>query len=157
MYQMVFVVNDKYAQRIIGVYNEFPDALKAAKDYTKGNYTGYEISITPVTVDLDNGANGARGYCLNEQEVMDAVQDEMDVAYDDWLNTGDEADYKDETEDEAEYADEDEDEDENEDADEAEAEEDEELTDEEVDDLIGDAVDEIAELIGDVIRRVTGR
>lgn len=153
MYQMVFVVNDKYAQRIIGVYNEFPDALKAAKDYTKGNYTGYEISIIPVTVDLDNPANGARSYALNEQEVMDAVQDEMDLAYEDWLNTEgedeDEADAEDDAEDE--------------DADEAETEqdEDEELTDEEVDDLIADAVDELAEkmadLIGDVIRKVTGR
>lgn len=149
MYQMVFVVNDKYAQRIIGVYNEFPDALKAAKDYTKGNYTGYEISITPVTVDLDNGANGARGYCLNEQEVMDAVQDEMDIAYDDWAGSADEA--EDEDEDEAE------DEDEYVDSDEDDPEEDEEPTEEDVDDLIDDAIDEIAELIGNLIRKVTGR
>lgn len=151
MYQMVFVVNDKYAQRIIGVYNEFPDALKAAKDYTKGNYTGYEISITPVTVDLDNPANGARAYALNEQEVMDAVQDEMDVAYEDWLNGTNEAEAEDETEDEDEYVDEDSDDDVDD------PEEDEELTEEEADDLIADALDEIAELIGDVIRKVTGR
>lgn len=144
MYQMVFVVNDKYAQQIIGVYNEFPDALKVAKDYTKGSYTGYEISITPVTVDLDNDANGARSYALNEQEVMDAVQDEMDLAYEDWLNSQGEADTEDE------------------DTDEAEAEPEEEgLTDEEVDDLIADAIDELAEtvadVIGDVIRKITGR
>ena len=157
MYQMVFVVNDKYAQRIIGVYNEFPDALKAAKDYTKGNYTGYEISITPVTVDLDNGANSARGYCLNEQEVMDAVQDEMDVAYDDWLNDTDEteAEAEDEGEDEAEDEDEYVDEDADDDVDDPE--EDEEPTEEDVDDLIDDAIDEIAELIGNLIRKVTGR
>ena len=141
MYQMVYVVNDKYAQRIIGVYNEFPDARKAAWDYTKANYTGYEISITPVVVDLDNPTNGARGYWLNEQEVVDAVADEMDVAYDDYR--GDDAET--ETADEAE----------------TETEEDEELTEEEVDDLIADAVDELAEkmadLLGDVIRKVTGR
>lgn len=148
MYQMVFVVNDKYAQRIIGVYNEFRDALKAAKDYTKGNYTGYEISITPITVDLDNPANGARGYCLNEQEVMDAVQDEMDIAYDDWAG---ETEAEDEAEDEDEYVDEDSDDDGDD------PEEDEEPTEEDVDDLIDDAIDEIAELIGDLIRKVTGR
>ena len=150
MYQMVFVVNDKYAQRIIGVYNEFPDARKAAWDYTKANYTGYEISITPVVVDLDNPTNGARGYWLNEQEVVDAVTEEMDVAYDDY--TADEADAEPETAQDDEVT---------EDEDETETEEDEELTDEEVDDLIADAVDELAEkmadLLGDVIRKVTGR
>jgi len=154
MYQMVFVVNDKYAQRIIGVYNEFPDALKAARNYTKGNYTGYEISIIPVTVDLDNPANGARSYALNEQEVMDAVQDEMDLAYEDYVGET-------ETEAEDEDVDEDDGDDWDEDDPEAEAEEEEELTDEEIDDLIVDAVDELAEkmadLIGDVIRKVTGR
>lgn len=154
MYQMVFVVNDKYAQRIIGVYNEFVDALKAAKNYTKGNYTGYEISITPVVVDLDNPANGARGYGLNEQEVMDAVQDEMDNAYDDWAGEA-EDEAEDETEDEAEDEDEYVDEDSDDDVDDPE--EDEEPTEEDVDDLIDGAIDEIAELIGDLIRKVTGR
>ncbi len=154
MYQMVFVVNDKYAQRIIGVYNEFPDALKAAKDYTKGNYTGYEISITPVTVDLDNPANGARSYALNEQEVMDAVQDEMDLAYDDWIGSANEPEAEaeaDEDEDEDEYVDEDEDDDVDDPEDEPEEDE------EDVDDLIDGTIDEIAELIGDLIRKVTGR
>lgn len=152
MYQMVFVVNDKYAQRIIGVYNEFPDALNAAKNYTKGNYTGYEISITPAVVDLDNPANGARGYCLNEQEVMDAVQEELDVAYDDWTGSANKAEAEaEDDEDEDEYVDEDSDDDADDPEDEPEEDE------EDVDDLIDDAIDEIAELIGDLVRRVTRR
>lgn len=152
MYQMVFVVNDKYAQRIIGVYNEFPDALQAAKDYTKGNYTGYEISITPVTVDLDNPLNDARTYCINEQQVANAMQDELDLAYEDWQDA--EVENEVEDEDENEYEDDD---DEAEDEDEDDAEATEELTDEEADDLIADAIDEIADVIGDVIRKITGR
>lgn len=169
MYQMVFVVNDKYAQRIIGVYNEFPDALEAAKAYTRWSYSGYEISITPVTVDLDNQVNGSRTYCINEQEVVDAVQDELDVAYDDYLNN-EEAEAEDEDEDEYEDEDESEDEDEDEDESEDEEEDDEEDEDEDeeedetVDDIIDDAVetvrdvaDEVADIMASVLERLRKR
>lgn len=160
MYQMVFVVNDKYAQKIIGVYNEFPDALEAAKAYTRWSYSGYEISITPVTVDLDNPANGARTYCINEQEVVDAVQDELDVAYDDYLDNEEaeaEAEAEDdEDEDEDEYEDEeDEDEDEDDSEDETEDEDESEDKAENKDDSVDDIIDDALEAVCDAVDEIS--
>lgn len=79
MNQVVFVVNDRKEKKILGVFNEYEDALQVALD-VPSTYKGDEVSITPVLVDRMNVLSDARKYWLNEQDVVNAVQEEIDLA-----------------------------------------------------------------------------
>lgn len=79
MNQVVFVVNDKKEKKILGAFNEYEDALQVALD-VPSTYKGDEVSITPVLVDRVNVLSDARKYWLNEQDVVNAVQEEIDLA-----------------------------------------------------------------------------
>lgn len=79
MNQVVFVVNDRKEKKILGVFNEYEDALQVALD-VPSTYKGDEVSITPVLVDRVNVLSDARKYWLNEQDVVNAVQEEIDLA-----------------------------------------------------------------------------
>lgn len=79
MNQVVFVVNDRKEKKILGVFNEYEDALQVALD-VPSTYKGDEVSITPVLVDMVNVLSDARKYWLNEQDVVNAVQEEIDLA-----------------------------------------------------------------------------
>ncbi len=79
MNQVVFVVNDRKEKKILGAFNEYEDALQVALD-VPSTYKGDEVSITPVLVDRVNVLSDARKYWLNEQDVVNAVQEEIDLA-----------------------------------------------------------------------------
>lgn len=79
MNQVVFVVNDRKEKKILGAFNEYEDALQVALD-VPSTYKGDEVSITPVLVDSVNVLSDARKYWLNEQDVVNAVQEEIDLA-----------------------------------------------------------------------------
>ena len=79
MNQVVFVVNDRKEKKILGAFNEYEDALQVALD-VPSTYKGDEVSITPVLVDMVNVLSDARKYWLNEQDVVNAVQEEIDLA-----------------------------------------------------------------------------
>lgn len=78
--QIVYVVNDRKEQKIIGAYNDYLTAKQVALDMNKLNYDGTEISITPVLVDSVNWATDSRKYWLTESGVLDAVQEEIELA-----------------------------------------------------------------------------
>ena len=77
--QVVFVVNDRKEKKILGAFNEYEHALQVALD-VPSTYKGDEVSITPVLVDRVNILSDARKYWLNEQDVVNAVQEEIDLA-----------------------------------------------------------------------------
>ena len=79
MNQVVFVVNDRKEKKILGAFNEYEDALQVALD-VPSTYKGDEVSITPVLVDRVNVLSDARKYWLNEQDVVNAMQEESDLA-----------------------------------------------------------------------------
>ena len=68
MEQIVYVVNDKKEQKVIGVFNEYRTAERIALDMERACYDGSEISITPVCVDRMTYLTGSRQYLLNQQE-----------------------------------------------------------------------------------------
>ena len=78
--QIVYVVTDKKAEKIIGAFNELSDAEDAAIGYELPNYVGGEISITPVLVDSVNDDEMARRFWLTRPQVEDATQNEVDLA-----------------------------------------------------------------------------
>ena len=78
MNQVVFVVNDRKEKKILGAFNEYEDALQVALD-VPSTYKGDEVSITPVLVDRVNVLSDARKYWLNEQDVVNAMQEEIDL------------------------------------------------------------------------------
>lgn len=78
--QVVYVVTDKKAEKIIGAFNELSDAEDAAIDYELPGYIGGEISITPVLVDSVNDDEMARRFWLTRPQVEDATQNEIDLA-----------------------------------------------------------------------------
>lgn len=98
MYQMLFIVLDTFAKKVLGAYNDYDKAEEVALLSAPRNYNGREIVIVPVTVDMENPVAEARSYCYNKQQVFDAMQDELDLAYEDYLDEG-----KEEAEEEAEY------------------------------------------------------
>lgn len=106
MNQVVFVVNDRKEKKILGAFNEYEDALQVALD-VPSTYKGDEVSITPVLVDRVNVLSDARKYWLNEQDVVNAVQEEIDLASpieededeDEWEDDWDEEDDWEEDED----------------------------------------------------------
>lgn len=124
MYQMLFIVLDTFAKKVLGAYNEYTKAEEVALLSAPRNYNGREIVIVSVTVDMENPVAEARSYCYNKQQVFDAMQDELDLAYEDYLDEG-----KEEAEEEAEYE-----EDEYEDEDEDEYDLEDDLEDDEDDD-----------------------
>ena len=80
MEQIVYVVLDSKEKKVIGAYNEYKRAEQIALDMERACYNGTEISITPVCVDRDNIVNGTRQYLLNQQDVLDATIEEMELA-----------------------------------------------------------------------------
>ena len=109
--QVVFVVIDHEAERVLGIFNEYKDAKKVAIDMEMPGYNGLEISITPVLVDTVNQLIDSRVFGYDEQEVLDGMQEEIDLAL------PEEEEEEEEEEDWDEDEDEDWDEDENEDED----------------------------------------
>lgn len=109
MNQVVFVVNDRKEKKILGAFNEYEDALQVALD-VPSTYKGDEVSITPVLVDRVNVLSDARKYWLNEQDVVNAAQEEIDLASpieededeDEWEDDWDEEDDWEEDEDDEE-------------------------------------------------------
>ena len=78
--QIVFVVMDNYEQKILGVYNEYTDAVQLAEAANKNFYAEDTITITPVLVDTVNINPDSRKLYWNEQGVVDALQEEIDLA-----------------------------------------------------------------------------
>lgn len=78
--QIVFVVMDNYEQKILGVYNEYTDAAQLAEVANKDFYAEDTITITPVLVDTVNINPDSRKLYWNEQGVVDALQEEIDLA-----------------------------------------------------------------------------
>lgn len=78
--QVVFVVVDKEEEKVLGVFNEYEDAKRVALKLVHAYYDGTEISITPVLVDRMNWGEDTRQLWLNEAEVVDALQEEIDLA-----------------------------------------------------------------------------
>lgn len=112
--QIVYVVNDRKEQKIIGAYNDYLTAKQVALDMNKLTYDGTEISITPVLVDSVNWVTDSRKYWLTESDVLNAVQEEIELAMpedEDEDEDDDEYDdeYSDEDEDEEDYDDDDDD------------------------------------------------
>ena len=136
--QIVYVVNDSKEQRIIGVYNDFQTAKWVALDMNKLTYDGSEISITPVLVDSVNWETDSRKYCLTESDVLDAVQEEIELAMPEDDDDEDDDEYDDE------YSDEDEDE-EDDDYDEDDDDDDDDESDSE--DVVYTAIDRITDAI----------
>ena len=108
--QIVYVVIDHEEEKVIGAFNDYTTAKRVAYDMNKLYYDGSEISITPVLVDTVNWTTDSRQYYLTEQEVLDATQEEIDLA----RPNEDEDEEEDEEEDEDIWDDEDEDEDDDE-------------------------------------------
>lgn len=101
--QIVYVVNDSKEQKIIGAYNDYLTAKQVALDMNKLNYDGTEISITPVLVDSVNWATDSRKYWLTESGVLDAVQEEIELAMPEDDEDEDEDDEDEEDYDDDEY------------------------------------------------------
>ena len=80
LHQIVFVVMDNYEQKVLGVYNEYTDAVQLAEAADKTFYTEDIITITPVLVDTVNINPDSRKLYYTEQNVVDALQEEMDLA-----------------------------------------------------------------------------
>ena len=78
--QIVFVIMDNYAERILGVYNDYTEAVQVAEAANKDFYTEDVITITPVLVDTVNIVPVSRRLYWNEQDVVDALQEELDLA-----------------------------------------------------------------------------
>lgn len=114
--QIVFVVMDNYEQKVLGVYNEYTDAVQLAEAANKDFYTEDIITITPVLVDTVNIVPDSRKLYYTEQGVVDALQEEIDLAlpYEEEEEEDDDWDEDEWDEDEDEDDDEDEDEDEEE-------------------------------------------
>lgn len=116
--QIVFVVMDNYEEKVLGVYNEYTDAVQLAEAANKDFYIEDTITITPVLVDTVNINPDSRKLYWNEQDVVDALQEEIDLAlpYEEEEEEEEEEDDWDEDEDEEEddWDDDDDDEDEDE-------------------------------------------
>ena len=80
MNQIVFVVIDHEEKKVIGVFNDEITAKQVAMDNNKPTYVGNEISITPVLVDTVNWVTMSRKFWLTEEQVADAVQEEIELA-----------------------------------------------------------------------------
>ena len=80
MNQMVFVVIDHEEKKVIGAFNDEVTAKQVAMDNNKTTYVGNEISITPVLVDTVNWVTMSRKFWLTEEQVADAVQEEIELA-----------------------------------------------------------------------------
>lgn len=78
--QIVFVVMDHCEGRILGVYNEYTDAVQLAEAAEKDFYEDDFITITPVLVDTVNINPDSRLLYYMEQDVVDALQEEIDLA-----------------------------------------------------------------------------
>ena len=78
--QIVFVVMDNYEEKVLGVYNEYKDAVQLAEAAEKDFYEDDVITITPVLVDTVNIVPDSRKLYWNEQDVVDALQEEIDLA-----------------------------------------------------------------------------
>jgi hypothetical protein len=117
LHQIVFVVMDNYEQKILGVYNEYTEAVQLAEAANKDIYTEDTITITPVLVDTININPDSRALYWNEQDVVDALQEEIDLAapYEEEEDEEDEEDEDDWEWDEDEFEDEDEEEEEDDD------------------------------------------
>ena len=108
--QVVYVVVDNEEQKILGVFNDYVNAKKVAYDMNKLEYDGSEISITPVLVDAINPNDESRQMWTTEQEVINATQEEVNLAMP--VNEDDDNDYEEDDDyDEDNDWDEDEDED----------------------------------------------
>ena len=124
--QIVFVVMDNYEEKVLGVYNEYKDAVQLAEAAEKDFYEDDVITITPVLVDTVNIVPDSRKLYWNEQDVVDALQEEIDLALP----------YEEEEEEDDDY-DEDEDEDaEDDDWDEDDDDEEEETPDDPIESMI---------------------
>ena len=80
MNQIVFVVIDHEEKKVLGVFNDEITAKQVAMDNNKTTYVGNEISITPVLVDTVNWVTMSRKFWLTEEQVTDAVQEEIEMA-----------------------------------------------------------------------------
>lgn len=80
MNQIVFVVIDHEEKKVIGAFNDEITAKQVAMDNNKTTYVGNEISITPVLVDTVNWVTMSRKFWLTEEQVADAVQEEIELA-----------------------------------------------------------------------------
>lgn len=78
--QIVFVVMDNYEEKVLGVYNEYKDAVQLAEAAEKDFYDDDVITITPILVDTVNIVPDSRKLYWNEQDVVDALQEEIDLA-----------------------------------------------------------------------------
>ena len=73
MNQIVYVVADVKKEVVIGVYNEYKDALATLPDNNSKS-----VSITPVLVDATPDAS--REMCYNEEDVIDSTEIEIEFA-----------------------------------------------------------------------------
>ena len=78
--QIVFVIMDNYEEKIVGVYNDYAEAAQVAEAAEKDFYEDDFITITPVLVDTVNIVPDSRKLYWNEQGVVDALQEELDLA-----------------------------------------------------------------------------
>lgn len=109
--QIVFVVMDNYEEKVLGVYNEYKDAVQLAEAAEKDFYDDDVITITPILVDTVNIVPDSRKLYWNEQDVVDALQEEIDLALpyeeeeeenDDWDEDDDDDEDDDEDDDDEE-------------------------------------------------------
>lgn len=78
--QIVFVIMDNYENKVVGVYNDYAEAAQVAEAAEKDFYEDDYITITPVLVDTVNIVPDSRKLYWNEQGVVDALQEELDLA-----------------------------------------------------------------------------
>ena len=78
--QIVFVVIDHEERKVIGAFNDEDIAKQVASDMEKPNYSGFEITITPVLVDTVNWITDSRKFYLSDEPMHRALADEIDLA-----------------------------------------------------------------------------
>ena len=78
--QIVFVIMDNYENKVVGVYNDYTEATQVAEAAEKDFYGDEYITITPVLVDTVNIVPDSRKLYYTEQGVVDALQEELDLA-----------------------------------------------------------------------------
>ena len=78
--QVVYVVIDHKEEKVLGAFNDEDYAKQVASEAELPTYVGNEISITPVLVDSVNWDTMSRKFWLTEEQVANAVKEEMELA-----------------------------------------------------------------------------